>query len=43
MANALFEEQGSVDHHVDIVLHLPQRVVVVVQVHLHRLPFRLRS
>ena len=42
MADALFKKQGSVDHDVDIILHLPQRVVVVVQVHLHRLPFRLR-
>ena len=42
MPNALFEKKGSVDHDVDIVLHLAQRVVVIVHVHLHRLPFSLR-
>ena len=42
MPNALFKKQGSVDHDVDIVLNLPQRVVVIVHVHLHRLALRLR-
>ena len=42
MADALFKKQGSVDHDVDIILHLAQWVVVIVQVHLHRLPFSLR-
>ena len=42
MPNALIEKQCSVDHDVHIILHLPQRVVVIVHVHLHRLPFRLR-
>ena len=42
MTNALLKKQGSIDHHVHIVLHLAQRVVVIVHVHLHRLPFRLR-
>ena len=32
---ALFEEDGSIDHHVDIVLRLAQRVVVIVHIHLH--------
>ena len=34
---ALLEEDGSVDHDVDVVLGLGQWVVVVVHVHLNRL------
>ena len=34
-SKALLEEDGSVDHNVDVVLRLPQRVVVVVHIHLH--------
>ena len=34
---ALFEEDGSIDHDVDVVLGLGQWVVVVVHVHLNRL------
>ena len=39
--NALFKEQGSVDHHIDIILYLAQGMVVIVQVHLHSLTPRL--
>ena len=38
---ALLEEDGSVDHDVDVVLGLGQRVVVVIHIHLHRLAQRL--
>ena len=34
---ALLEEDGSVDHDIDVVLGLCQRVVVVIHIHLHRL------
>ena len=34
-SEALFEEDGSIDHHIDVVLWLGQRMVVVVDVHLH--------
>jgi len=40
---ALFEEDGSIDHHVDIVLRLAQRVVVIVHIHLHWLTQSLES
>ena len=33
-SEALFEEDGSIDHHIDVVLRLGQRMVVVVDVHL---------
>ena len=36
-SKALLEENGSVDHDVDVVLGLGQWVVVVVHVHLNRL------
>ena len=36
-SKALLEEDGSIDHHIDIVLRLGQRVVVVIHIQLHRL------
>merc|ERR1719370_1185585 len=42
-SEALFEEDGGIDHHVDVVLWLRQRVVVVVHIHLHRLTQSLES
>ena len=41
-SEALFEEDGGIDHHVHIVLGLRQRVVVVVHIHLHCLTQSLR-
>ena len=42
-SKALFEEDGGIDHHVDVVLWLAQRVVVVVYIHLHCLTQSLHS
>ena len=36
-SKALVEEDGSIDHHIDVVLRLGQRVVVVIHIQLHRL------
>ena len=42
-SKALFEEDGSIDHHVDIVLRFAQWVVVIVHIHLHWLTQSLDS
>ena len=41
MPDALFKKQGSVDHHVHIVLHLAEWMIVIVEVHLDGFPSRL--
>ena len=35
------KEESSVDHDIGIILHLGQRVIVIVHVHLHSLAFCL--
>ena len=42
-SEALFEEDGGIDHHVHVVLWLRQWVVVVVHIHLHCLTQSLNS
>ena len=42
-SKALFEEDGGIDHHVDVILWLAQRMVVVVHIHLHCLTQSLDS
>merc|ERR1719376_1301774 len=42
-SKALFEEDGSIDHHVDIVLRFAQWMVVIVHIHLHWLTQSLES